>query len=101
MTKGVYGSGVGGYVVQYNKKEYQQAYYEKNRDRIINYGKNYYQRNKEKLKKQQKERYEEQKKLLREAEINDYVMSETDKLIKEKADELREIIEKAEKIIPH
>jgi len=101
MTKGVYGSGYGGYVVAYHKKEYQQAYYEKNRERILKYGKSYYQRNKEKLKQQQKDRYEEQKSLLREAEINNYAMSETDKLIKEKADELREMIEKAEKQIPH
>ena len=65
MTKGVLGSGAGGYILQYHRKEYHQAYYKQNKERILKYGKKYYQDHKEKLKAEQKRRYYENKKIVK------------------------------------
>jgi hypothetical protein len=65
MTKGVLGSGVGGYILQYHRKEYHQAYYQQNKERILKYGKKYYQDHKEKLRAEQKRRYYENKKIVK------------------------------------
>ena len=59
MTRGVYGSGYGGYVVQYDKEKYQKAYYQAKRDKRRAYGKRYYQRNKDKLKAASRAYYKE------------------------------------------
>ena len=59
MTRGVYGSGYGGYVVQYDKEKYQKAYYQATRDKRRAYGKRYYERNKEKLKQASRDYYKE------------------------------------------
>ncbi len=49
MTRGVYGSGYGGFVVKYHKEEYQKAYYKATREKRRAYGRQYYARNREKL----------------------------------------------------
>ena len=65
MTKGVLGSGAGGFILQYHRKEYHQAYYKQNKERILKYGKKYYQDHKEKLRAEQKRRYYENKKIVK------------------------------------
>jgi len=57
MTRGVYGSGFGGYVVQYDKEKYQKAYYQATRDKRRAYGRRYYERNKDKLKQASRDYY--------------------------------------------
>jgi adenylosuccinate lyase len=80
MTKGLLGSG--GVIVKDNKRAYQQAYYLKNKERIVNYGKQYYQKNKQRLKDAQRERYATTRDKLKALESNDYIMSATDNEIK-------------------
>jgi len=94
MTKGLLGSG--GVIVKDNKKAYQQAYYLKNKERIVNYGKQYYQKNKQRLKDAQ--RYATTRDKLKALESNDYIMSATDNEIKTKYNELISLIAKAEEI---
>jgi len=96
MTKGLLGSG--GIIVKDNKKAYQQAYYQKNKERIVNYGKQYYQKNKQKLKDAQRDRYADTRDKLKALESNDYIMGETDNEIKTKYNELISLIAKAEEL---
>ena len=75
MVRGREGSGAGGFIVAYHKKEYFQAYYEANKTKLRKQQKKYYENNKDKAKKavqkyyntdKGKIKYEEHKKKMRE-----------------------------------
>ena len=67
MTRGLFGSGAGGYTVRDNPKEYFSTYYKKNKERIRKRQKASYDANPEKFRAYTRAYY--QKKLTKEREI--------------------------------
>tara|TARA_R110002153_G_scaffold52239_1_gene146545 strand:- start:193 stop:420 length:228 start_codon:yes stop_codon:yes gene_type:complete len=60
MTRGISGSGVGGFTIKDNKKEYHASYYQKNKERILARTKERYEANPEKYRALSQKNYKAQ-----------------------------------------